>query len=106
MNSLSLTSLGRSIGKSAKRAPLQLVRLANTMARALPRPLPRLRIISRTDNLTAQRIDVSLILQAMLGTLAAAEYLAAQGVALEVTMRVLSRPGLRRGEHDANGIPM
>ena len=64
-----------------------------------------LRVVGRPDLLTAQKVEVSIILQAMLGTAVAAEYLADNEVNLTVSMRVLTKPGLRRGRHDANGIP-
>lgn len=64
-----------------------------------------LRVVGRPDLLTAQKVEVSIILQAMLGTSVAAEYLHDNEVNLTVSMRVLTKPGLRRGRHDANGIP-
>ncbi len=64
-----------------------------------------LRVVGRPDLLTAQKVEVSIILQAMLGTPVAAEYLADNEVDVSVSMRVLTQPGLRRGRHDANGIP-
>lgn len=48
---------------------------------------------------------MSIILQAMLGTTVAAEYLADNEVDLSVSMRVLTQPASRRGRHDANGVP-
>lgn len=65
-----------------------------------------LRVVGRPDLLTAQKVEVSIILQAMLGTTVAAEYLANNEVGLDVSMRVLTQPALRRGRHDANGIPL
>lgn len=65
-----------------------------------------LRIVGRPDLLTAQKVEVSIILQAMLGTPVAAEYLADNEVDMSVSMRVLTKPALRRGRHDANGIPV
>lgn len=67
-------------------------------------PAGALRMVGRPDLLTAQKVEVSIILQAMLGTAVAAEYLADNEVAMSVSMRVLTRPALRRGLHDANGI--
>ena len=64
-----------------------------------------LRIVGRPDLLTAQKVEVSIILQAMLGTTVAAEYLADNEVDLSVSMRVLTQPASRRGRHDANGVP-
>ena len=63
-----------------------------------------LRVVGRPDVLTSQKVEVSIILQAMLGTTVAAEYLADNEVALTVSMRVLTQPALRRGRHDANGV--
>lgn len=43
----------------------------------------------RTDALTAQKIDVAIIFQDMLGTLVAAQYLHENGISLSVALRVL-----------------
>lgn len=43
----------------------------------------------RIDALTAQKIDVAIIFQEMLGTAVAAKYLQTNGVALAVALRVL-----------------
>lgn len=68
--------------------------------------LRNLRMVGqRPDVLTAQKVEVSIILQAMLGTPVAAEYLADNEVDLSVSVRVLTQPALRRGRHDVNGIP-
>lgn len=45
---------------------------------------------TRNDILTAQKIDVGIIFQAMLGTISAAEYLRRSGVPLEIALRVLT----------------
>ena len=63
-----------------------------------------LRVAGRPDVLMAQRIEVGIILQAMLGTPAAAEYMANNAVDPSVAQRVLHQPHLRRGRHDASGI--
>lgn len=63
-----------------------------------------LRLAGRPDVLMAQRIEVGIILQAMLGTPAAAEYMANNAVDPSVAQRVLHQPHLRRGRHDAFGI--
>lgn len=63
-----------------------------------------LRLAARPDLLTAQRVEVAIILQAMLGTPTAAEYLKNNGVDPMVSLRVLFQPQLRRGRHDASGI--
>jgi hypothetical protein len=68
-------------------------------------PAPQLlRMTGRPDALTAQKVEVGIILQAMLGTQAAAEYLENNAIARSVAMRVLFEPHLRRGRHDAYGI--
>lgn len=63
-----------------------------------------LRLAGRPDLLTAQRVEVGIILQAMLGTPTAAEYLENNAVDPMVTLRVLFQPHRRRGRHDAFGI--
>jgi hypothetical protein len=63
-----------------------------------------LRLAARPDLLTAQRVEVGIILQAMLGTPTAAEYLENNAVNPLVILRVLFQPHLRRGRHDASGI--
>ena len=62
------------------------------------------RVAGRPDLLTAQRVEVGIILQAMLGTPAAAEYLENNAIERSVALRVLFQPHLRRGQHDAYGI--
>ncbi len=68
-------------------------------------PLP-LRTIGRPDTLTSQRVEVGIVLNAMLGTSAATEYLSKHAIADAVMQRVLSPTGRRRGSHDASGIQM
>ncbi len=63
-----------------------------------------LRVTGRPDALTAQKVEVGIILQAMLGTQAAAEYLENNAIERSVALRVLFQPALRRGHHDAFGI--
>jgi hypothetical protein len=63
-----------------------------------------LRVAGRPDILTAQRVEVGIILQAMLGAHAAAEYLENNAVPREVALRVLFQHHLRRGRHDASGV--
>jgi hypothetical protein len=63
-----------------------------------------LRSIGRPDTLTAQHVEVAIILNAMLGRSAANDYLVRHEVAAQVIERVLSPGGRRRGKHDANGI--
>jgi hypothetical protein len=58
----------------------------------------------RPDHLTAQKVEVGIILQAMLGTQAAIEYMHSNAINHRVVARVLNQPELRRGRHDAHGI--
>jgi hypothetical protein len=67
-------------------------------------PVQSLRVTGRPDTLTAQKVEVGIILQAMLGTPAAAEYLENNAIERAVALRVLFEPHLRRGHHDAYGI--
>jgi hypothetical protein len=78
--------------------------ISDATARAEPRPaqpvaaaspLPK-RPLGRPDSLTAQRIEVGLILHTMLGMSAASDYLARQSVSAKVMQRVLSESGRRR----------
>ena len=62
------------------------------------------RTIGRPDTLTAQRIEVGIVLNAMLGLSAAAEYLQKHGIDALVVQRVLNPGGRRRGSHDASGV--
>lgn len=57
---------------------------------------PRSYPLGRPDSLTAQRIEVGLVLNTMLGTSAASDYLARQAVSVKVARRVLSESGRRR----------
>lgn len=63
-----------------------------------------LRTIGRPDGLTAQRVEVAIVLNAMLGMSAATEYLSKHAIEMDVMLRVLSPTGRRRGNHDASGI--
>lgn len=63
-----------------------------------------LRTIGRPDTLTAQRVEVGMVLLAMLGKSAAEEYLVKHAVDAGVMERVLSGNGRRRGTHDTSGI--
>lgn len=58
----------------------------------------------RPDHLTAQKVEVGLILQAMLGTQAAVDYMNNNAISRHVAARVLNQPERRRGRHDAQGI--
>ena len=66
-------------------------------------PLP-LRTIGRPDTLTAQRVEVGIVLNAMLGMSAATDYLSKHDINACVMQRVLSPTGRRRGTHDASGV--
>ncbi len=59
---------------------------------AYPEPAP----VGRPDQLTAQHIQVGLVLHQMLGEAAAAAYLARHAVEAKVAQRVLSDDGRRR----------
>lgn len=52
--------------------------------------------LGRPDSLTAQRIQVGLVLNAMLGASAASDYFARQSVNTKIARRVLSEAGRRR----------
>ncbi len=52
--------------------------------------------LGRPDSLTAQRIQVGLVLNAMLGASAASDYFARQSVNAKTAQRVLSESGRRR----------
>jgi hypothetical protein len=67
-------------------------------------PAAALRMAGRPDALTAQKVEVAIILQAMLGTPTAEEYLNNNAIDHAVTQRVLFQPQHRRGRHDASGI--
>jgi hypothetical protein len=95
--------------------PVQYVRMETILSTSIdpsandadgPRTSPpqTLRVTGRPDTLTAQKVEVGIILQAMLGTPAAAEYLENNAIERSVALRVLFEPHLRRGHHDAYGI--
>jgi hypothetical protein len=59
--------------------------------------------VGRPDSITAQRIQVGLVLSQMLGEAAASAYLARQAVDAKVAQRVLSDGGRRRaGDADSH----
>lgn len=60
--------------------------------------------MGRPDALTAQRVEVGIVLHAMLGMSAATDYFGKHGINEAVALRVLSPTGRRRGNHDASGI--
>jgi hypothetical protein len=76
----------------------------NDMAPASAPAGASLRLTGRPDVLTAQKVEVGIVLQAMLGTTAAAEYFDNNSIDRAVALRVLFQPKLRRGRHDASGI--
>ncbi len=76
---------------------------ANDAVGNIPAATP-LRVAGRPDALTAQKVEVGIILQAMLGMQAAADYLENNAIPRAVALRVLFQPALRRGHHDAFGI--
>lgn len=51
---------------------------------------------SRRDILSAQKVEVGIVYQTMLGHVAAAEYLVTHGIPLHVALRVLLYPDRRR----------
>lgn len=66
-------------------------------------PIP-LRTIGRPDTLTSQRVEVAIVLHAMLGMSAATDYLIKHAVDSGVMQRVLDGAARRRGSHDVNGV--
>ena len=60
--------------------------------------------LGRPDSLTAKSVEVSLVLNAMLGESAAAAYLARHAVDEKIAQRVLSEAGKRRSSDGADGI--
>jgi hypothetical protein len=78
--------------------------LMDTPARQDAPTVAPLRVAGRPDHLTAQKVEVGIILQAMLGTQSAAEYLETHAVDPAVVSRVLHHPQRRRGRHDAHGV--
>lgn len=63
-----------------------------------------LRIVARVDALMAQRVEVGIVFQMMLGDADARDYFRSCGVPDAVADRVLSQPQRRRGLHDASGV--
>jgi hypothetical protein len=78
--------------------------LGHTPAEPMRPACQPLRCIGRPDSLTAQRVEVGIVLNAMLGLAAATEYLTKHAVDAQVMLRVLSPLGRRRGNHDASGV--
>ena len=67
-------------------------------------PTPAQPLAGRPDHLTAQKVEVGIILQAMLGTQAAIDYMENNAINRRVASRVLHHPELRRGRHDQHGV--
>jgi len=65
-----------------------------------PAASPSFPELGRPDSLTAQRIQVGLVLNAMLGASAASDYLNRQSVNAKIARRVLSESGRRRRSDD------
>lgn len=63
-----------------------------------------LRTVGRPDSLTAQHVEVAIVLHAMLGDSAATEYLHKHRVPAHIAARVLHPAGRRRGCHDEQGV--
>ncbi|WP_338770167.1 hypothetical protein [Massilia sp. METH4] len=51
---------------------------------------------SRADRLCAEYVEVGLVMQEMLGTRAAADYLCEKNISIDIATRVLTRPRQRR----------
>ena len=96
---------GAPVPSETKQAACQLVPTSPSPHSEVTRDcsLP-LRTIGRPDTLTAQRVEVGIVLHAMLGESAAAEYLNKHAVNACVIERVLKGQGRRRGTHDASGV--
>ena len=79
---------------------------SSAQAPAEPRPAKMVQAASRSyslgrpDRLTAQRVEVGLVLNTMLGAEAASAYLARQSVSAKIAQRVLSASGRRRRSDD------
>ena len=81
--------------------------ISNAQACAEPRPAKidpaataSSRPLGRPDSLTAQHVEVGLVLNTMLGASAAADYFARQSINPKVARRVLSETGRRRRSDD------
>lgn len=63
-----------------------------------------MRSIGRPDTLTAQHVEVAIVLHAMLGESAATEYLDKHRVPSYITRRIIAGGGNRRGHHNELGL--
>lgn len=57
---------------------------------------------SRANRLCAEQVEVALVMQEMLGTVAAANYLCEKSIPVNVAARVLTRPWARRWRPPVN----
>ena len=64
------------------------------------------RSAGRPDSLTAQHVEVAIVLHAMLGDSAATDYLHKHRVPAHIAARVLQASGRRRGSHNEQGVRM
>ena len=62
-------------------------------------------VASRANRLCAELVEVALVMQEMLGTRSAANYLRENHVSIDVAARVLTRPMQRRWRHSVNVLP-
>jgi hypothetical protein len=91
------------IGVKSKRVPTPLQYHALS-ALDIPARRAHMLITTRHDAVTAQKVEVGIIFQAMLGPSDAKDYMLNNGVPLEVALRVLNQPQRRRGCHNAFGV--
>lgn len=63
-----------------------------------------LRPVGRPDTLTAQHVEVAIVLHAMLGDSAASDYLSKHRVACHIIARILHPTGRRRGSYNEYGV--
>jgi hypothetical protein len=83
----------------AETGPALTIAQRDTLAQ-VARPV---RAVGRPDTLTAQHVEVAIVLHAMLGDDAAADYLKKFRVAPHVAQRILQGQR-RRGSHDTHHI--
>lgn len=83
-----MSKLNRAISNAPALAEPRPAKMVQAAARSYP--------LGRPDRLTAQCIEVGLILNTMLGAAAASDYMARQSVSAKVAQRVLSESGRRR----------
>lgn len=83
-----MSNLIQAISNASALAESRSAKLDPAVARSYP--------LGRPDSVTAQCIEVGLVLNTMLGASAASDYLARQAVSAKVVRRVLSESGRRR----------